>query len=215
MGWRSRSERYSEPCTRPRSLGLRSYLDVQTPNPLPRPRGAASLVAVGDIACPGGARRTPATCRYAETAALAGYLNPNVVAVLGDNQYYAGAIGPYAEAFDATWGLLKSRMRPAVGNHEYLTSAAADYFTYFGPVARPPNGYYSYNLGTWHIVVLNSNCTIVACGAGSPQESWLRGDLASHPRRCTLAYFHHPRFSSASHCRRSGATSTAPASTWC
>jgi Bacterial Ig-like domain len=99
-----------------------------------------------------------------------------------------------------------------VGNHEYYTpgstasSGASGYFGYFGNAASPTDapgctvnckGYYSYDLGSWHVVVLNSNCAEVGgCGAGSPQEVWLRNDLQAHPSACTLAYFHHPRFSS-------------------
>jgi hypothetical protein len=88
-----------------------------------------------------------------------------------------------------------------VGNHEYGTPGATAYFDYFGPAAgERGKGYYSYDLGTWHLVVLNSNCRPVGgCGPGSPQERWLRADLAKHHARCTLAYWHHPRFSSGWH----------------
>ena len=89
---------------------------------------------------------------------------------------------------------------PAIGNHEYLTSGAAGYFDYFNSVGDPTGstskGYYSFNLGTWHIIELNSNCSIVACVSGSPQEKWLRNDLSKNPAKCTLAFWHHPRFSS-------------------
>jgi 3',5'-cyclic AMP phosphodiesterase CpdA len=91
-------------------------------------------------------------------------------------------------------------MKPVPGNHEYVTAGAAGYFGYFGALAGDPSkGYYSYELGTWHVVALNSNCSKVSCSAGSAQESWLRQDLASHPSACTLAYWHHPRFSSGEH----------------
>ncbi len=87
---------------------------------------------------------------------------------------------------------------PSVGNHEYYTAGASGYFGYFGAATGDPQeGYYSYNLGSWHLVVLNSNCAAVGgCGAGSPQGQWLREDLGAHPSACTAAYFHHPRFSS-------------------
>jgi hypothetical protein len=94
---------------------------------------------------------------------------------------------------------------PAVGNHEYQTSGgtgcdkngqAAGYYSYFGAAAGDPTkGYYSYDIGAWHLIALNSNCSIVKCSANSPQETWLKADLAAHPNVCTLAYFHHPRFS--------------------
>lgn len=180
-----------------KNLELKSYLDIEPTQVLHSPPGAVTLAAAGDIACQPGLRPSPAICHYKDTADLVSSLNPSVVVPLGDNQYSAGAIAAYAGAFDGTWGRLKSRIRPAVGNHEYLIPGAVGYYTYFGSAAAPPNGYYSYDLGAWHVVVLNSNCAFVACGAGSPQEAWLRADLASHPRQCTLAYFHAPRYSSA------------------
>lgn len=180
-----------------RRLVLKTYLDVLPSRTLQTPPGAVTLGAVGDIACQPGARRTPVFCQFWEVGSLMASLNPTVVAPLGDVQYHAGAIEAFATSFDVSWGPLKSRMRPTPGNHEYLVPGAGGYFTYFGSAAAPPNGYYSYNLGSWHIVVLNSNCTFVACGADSPQLAWLRSDLARNARRCTLAYFHHPRFSSA------------------
>jgi 3',5'-cyclic AMP phosphodiesterase CpdA len=104
---------------------------------------------------------------------------------------------------------VKSLIRPVLGNHDYhsgpLPGTDCDpagqpsgYFRYFGAAAGPPNaGYYSFELGGWHFVALNSNCAAVGgCGAGSAQETWLRADLAAHPARCTLAFMHHPRFSS-------------------
>jgi len=96
-------------------------------------------------------------------------------------------------------GRHKERTRPAVGNHEYVTEGAEGYFNYFGVAAgERDKGYYSYNYGAWHLVALNSNCwAIGGCGAGSPQEQWLRADLAQSTARCVLAYWHHPRFSSA------------------
>ena len=96
----------------------------------------------------------------------------------------------------------KARTRPSPGNHEYETPGASGYFNYFGAAAGDPNkGYYSYDLGSWHVISLNSNCSSVpgGCAAGSPQEQWLREDLAAHSNTCTLAYWHHPRFSSGIH----------------
>jgi acid phosphatase type 7 len=102
-------------------------------------------------------------------------------------------------------GRAKSRTRPIPGDHEYLTPGAAGYFAYFhdqlapfGPAALDPTrGYYSYELGTWHVVALNTECSEVGgCGAGSPQEQWLRADLAAHPTSCTLVTMAEPRFSS-------------------
>ena len=112
----------------------------------------------------------------------------------GDNAYGSGTTTQFSECYDPTWGRHKARTRPSAGNHDYITPGAAGYFGYFGPLAgNPGEGFYSYDLGDWHIIVLNSN---VSVRAGSPQETWLRADLAAHPVACTLAYWHHPRFSS-------------------
>jgi 3',5'-cyclic AMP phosphodiesterase CpdA len=98
-------------------------------------------------------------------------------------------------------GRHKDRTRPSAGNHEYHTAGAAPYYAYFGAAAGDPSkGYYSYDLGSWHVIVLNSNCAAIGgCHAGSAQERWLRADLAGRAAVCTVAYWHHPRFSSAQH----------------
>jgi hypothetical protein len=116
---------------------------------------------------------------------------------VGDLAYPDGSRENFV-CYDKTWGRAKSRTRPAPGNHEFHSSQATPYFDYFGAAAGDPKtGYYSYELGTWHIVVLNSECKDVGgCDAGSPQEKWLRADLAAHPAACTLAYWHKPLFSS-------------------
>jgi hypothetical protein len=169
------------------------------PPPPPRVTGPR-LVAAGDVACVPVARRTRFTCNQADTAALIGRLRPDVVAALGDLQYEDGSLAGFEGSFDRTWGRFKQRMRPALGNHEYGTPGAAGYFAYFGARAGTPGeGWYSYELGDWHVVVLNANCEEVGCEAGSPQQRWLRADLAAHPARCTLAYWHQPRFSSGLH----------------
>jgi len=161
---------------------------------LPQLAGAAGrrpaiLLAAGDIAdcsSPGDSL----------TAKLIERL-PGTVAALGDTVYPIGSASDYRRCYEPTWGHFKVRTRPAVGNHEYGTDGARGYFSYFGTKAAPPGGYYSYKLGSWHIVVVNSNCDPAGgCGVGSPQVAWLRADLRSHPSRCTLAYWHHPRFSS-------------------
>jgi acid phosphatase type 7 len=173
-----------------------------TARPLPPPGRVTgpTLVAAGDIACVPGEPRTPVACHQLDTAALIGRLDPDAVAPLGDLQYPAGSLADFQGSFDKTWGRFAERMHPAIGNHEYGTPDAAGYFSYFGERAGAPDeGWYSYGLGSWHVVVLNTNCDVVACGAGSPQSRWLRADLAAHPRRCTLAYGHHPRFSSGLH----------------
>ncbi len=121
--------------------------------------------------------------------------------LLGDNQYENGAYSKFLASYDPSWGRVKSITRPTPGNHEYQTAGAAGYYQYFGAAAGDPaKGYYSFDVGGWHLVALNSNCSAVGgCGAGSPQEQWLRADLAAHQTDCTLAYWHHPRFSSGEH----------------
>jgi hypothetical protein len=152
----------------------------------------AILVGAGDIA----------DCRDLSgaeaTAKLLDQL-PGTVMAVGDLAYPDGSKENFV-CYDKTWGRAKSRTRPAAGNHEFRSVGGTPYFEYFGAAAGDPKtGYYSYELGTWHIVVLNSECQDVGgCEAGSPQEKWLRADLAAHPAACTLAYWHKPLFSSGS-----------------
>ncbi len=153
----------------------------------------AVLVAAGDIG------RCDATSDQDTAALVAGLAG--TVATLGDTVYEAGSPEQFAHCYEPKWGRFKARTRPAAGNHDYETPGAAGYFGYFGAAAGAgARGYYSYALGAWHVVVLNSNCAAVGgCQAGSAQEQWLRADLAAHPSRCTLAYWHHPLFSSGAH----------------
>src|SRR5262249_29947273 len=163
---------------------------VAQPQLAPVASPAPVLIAAGDIAdCRNPARE--ATARLLD--GLAG-----TIAALGDEAYPTGSAEDYANCYDPTWGPYKARTRPALGNHEYDTPEAAGYFGYFGGAGGAPGqGYYSYDLGTWHVVVLNSNCgQIAGCQAGSPRVQWPRADLAAHPAHCTLAYWHHPLFSS-------------------
>ena len=158
--------------------------------PEPEP---AFLVAAGDIAdC--GSEGDEAT------AALLDVL-PGTVAALGDLVYPSGRPEEFASCYGPSWGRHAGRTRPAPGNHDYETLGAAGYYSYFGAAAGPPGqGWHSYDLGEWHVIVLNSICGAVGgCHAGSPQEQWLRADLAANPAACTLAYWHNPRFSSAQH----------------
>lgn len=116
------------------------------------------------------------------------------VFTLGDNAYETGSPSEYLKCYEPTWGRHLTRTRPAPGNHEYLTPGAAGYFGYFSDGLDEGAGYYAYDLGTWRIYSLNSEVDV---SAGSPQETWLRADLAAQPRACVLAYWHQPRFSSA------------------
>jgi calcineurin-like phosphoesterase family protein len=132
------------------------------------------------------------------TAALVQARPRAVVAALGDLAYSRGLPDEFERCYGESWGAFKARTRPTPGNHEYGTPDAAGYFGYFGRWAGTPGrGWYSYRLGAWHVVVLNSNCDQVGgCQRGSAQEAWLRRTLAANRVRCTLAYWHHPRFSS-------------------
>jgi len=123
------------------------------------------------------------------------------VFTLGDNVYESGTDAEFRECYDPTWGRHKERTYPSPGDHEYFTPGASGYFDYFGEAAADPDeGYYSYGLGGWHVVVLNSRCGQVGgCGDGSPMLRWLKEDLAANPRTCTAAYWHIPLFSSGYH----------------
>src|SRR3989454_559730 len=119
---------------------------------------------------------------------------PGTVFALGDNAYPSGSSSDYANCYAPTWGRHKARTRPIPGNHDYVSHDSSGYFGYFGAAAGDPaKGYYSYDLGAWHIIALNSQ---IAHWTGSPQEQWLRADLAASTKRCTLAYWHYPLFSS-------------------
>lgn len=152
----------------------------------PVPPGSVVLVGAGDIA----------SCSSTGDEATANLLDgiSGTVFTLGDNVYDIGSTAEFTNCYNPSWGRHKARTKPVPGNHDFGTSGAAGYFGYFGSAAGDPaEGYYSYDLGDWHIIALNSS---VGVGTGSVQERWLRADLAASGRSCTLAYWHHPRFSS-------------------
>jgi hypothetical protein len=123
---------------------------------------------------------------------------PGTVFAVGDLAYPDGSDEQFANCYGPTWGRFKDRTRPAPGNHEYHSNGASGYVHYFGAAAGDPTkGYYSYDLGQWHILALNSECVQVGgCDVTSKQGKWLQQDLKDHPAGCTLAYFHKPLFSS-------------------
>ena len=150
------------------------------------PPGSVVFVGAGDIA----------SCSSTGDEATANLLDniAGTVFTLGDNAYESGTSTEFTNCYNPSWGRHKNRTRPSPGNHDYVTAGAAGYYGYFGSNAGDPaKGYYSYDLGDWHIIALNST---VARNAGSAQEQWLRADLAANTKACTLAYWHHPRFSS-------------------
>jgi hypothetical protein len=161
---------------------------------------APVIAAAGDIACPPWSSPTPSACRHRSTSDILAAGGFDAVLTLGDNQYPSGSLADFQASYHDTWGRVKGITHPSLGNHEYGTTGAAGYFDYFGAAAGDRSkGYYSFDLGSWHLIALNSNCALVGgCASGSPQEQWLRADLAAHPNDCTLAYWHHPRFSSGS-----------------
>lgn len=200
-----------------------------SPQAAPDPgAGSPVIAAAGDIACDPNNRSfrdgagTAGSCRQQATSDLLVDAGLTAVFALGDLQYYCGSTAAFAESYDPSWGRVKHITRPVVGNHEYLakgadddpTSAAntatgcdasnagaAGYFDYFGAAAGDrTQGWYSFDIGAWHVVVLNSNCRPAGgCGDGSPQLDWLAEDLAAHPAACTMALWHAPRFSSGDH----------------
>jgi len=179
----------------------------QSPTPTPRPTPTlaaevtpdesgnlptATMIAVGDIA----------TCNAegdSATAALVEDLQ-GTLATLGDSVYEEGSDETYADCYDPVYGQFKDRTRPVLGNHDVQGDGGDAYFRYFGDAAGTPGeGWYSYDLGAWHVIALNSNCDRVGCGEGSSQYEWLVDDLAAHANACTVAYWHHARFSSGPH----------------
>ncbi len=148
------------------------------------------LIGAGDIAsCPGSGPGATNALLQANPSAT--------VFAAGDDAYPDGSLANYQSCYDPTWGQEKARTRPTTGNHDYNTAGAAGYWQYYGAAAGDSGKYYySYDLGTWHIVVVNSNDTYVPTESGSPQDAWLQADLKASAKQCTLAYWHHPRFSS-------------------
>jgi acid phosphatase type 7 len=173
------------------------------------------IAAAGDIACDPAdpsfnhLAGTATHCVMMATAQALVADDPDAVLALGDLQYDCGGYQAYLQSYDPTWGTEKTITDPGPGNQEFRNSGGtdcsaahdgADYFRYWGgrfgqadPLGNL-KGYYSFDLGTWHIISLNSECTYVSCAAGSPQETWLKHDLAAHPATCTLAFWHRPHF---------------------
>jgi calcineurin-like phosphoesterase family protein len=188
----------------------------------PRASSAPVIAAAGDIACDpidsgyNDGQGNKKSCKQAATSALIAGAGLSAVLPLGDDQYECAGTAAFQQVYDPTWGQLKSITYPVPGNHEYGTSggtdcdptqSAAGYFRYFGAAAGDPaRGYYSYDIGAWHLIALNSNCPEVGgCSAGSQEEQWLKADLAAHSNSCTLAYWHYPRFSSSGDIKGSSA----------
>jgi hypothetical protein len=160
----------------------------------PPPSGDPVIVGAGDIG----------DCTTDDDEATAALIDdiPGTVFTAGDNAYPEGTSEQYRDCYEPTWGRFKDRTRPAPGNHDHRTKGAAGYLAYFGDAAVNGDGqpWYSFDLGAWHVVVLDSECEDVGgCAAGDPQGRWLAADLAASTAACTLAIWHVPRFSSGFH----------------
>jgi hypothetical protein len=216
------------------SAGTVSTTRVDRRGPIrSEPRGVGHryvIGAAGDIACaqdPNG-EEAPSTCQFDDTANLIAGTGLSEVLLLGDNQYEVGAYADYLAYFDPTWGRALPNLSPVPGNHEYAQDPSArprGYFRYFGDRVKGPDGlgYYSYDLGAcpddpcWHLIALSSELCFASGGCdaaadpadpgpGERMYAWLQADLAANTDRgCTLAYWHHPRFS---HSTGSGASSS-------
>ncbi|MEV6521431.1 metallophosphoesterase [Longispora sp. NPDC051575] len=148
---------------------------------------SVTVAAVGDLC--------GSSCN--QTAALVTAMNPAALILAGDIAYDSGSTSDFNNKYDPYYGKFKSITYPSPGNHEYKTSGASGYFGYFGTRAKPAGlSYYSFDVGDWHFVSLNSN---IDMGTSSAQTTWLKNDLAANTKPCTAAYWHHPRFSGSSH----------------
>jgi hypothetical protein len=171
-----------------------------------------TIVAAGDIACTAGSTASASSCQQLATSDLAITLRPDAVLPLGDDQYELGSLSDYQSMYDPSWGRLNAISYPVPGNHEYgyigssvQPTGGTGYFTYFGDRSHPLQpgctslctSWYSYNLGTWHVIALDSQCAVISgCNPGNPEYNWLQSDLKANAAKCTLAYWHIPTFSS-------------------
>jgi hypothetical protein len=180
-------------CSRQEHPSVVEHRVDPSPSQAPPDGQTFTLVGAGDIASCENIEGARATAKLLEHI-------PGTIFAAGDLAYEKGTAAEFQNCYNTTWGEFKARTRPVPGNHEYGEPTASAYFKYWGKQAGPEGkGYYSYDLGSWHIVALNTNCTVQGlggCAKGSPEEEWLRQDLAGHPDVCILAYSHQALFSS-------------------
>lgn len=173
-----------------------------TVDPPEVPEGVEVVAVAGDIVCEPTATDfagdNASECQHGATADL--LAEAAAIIPVGDLQYPDGTLETFEEGYDATWGKYADRSYPVPGNHDYHDDGADGYFDYWSMKGRPigpaRSGYYSWDLGSWHLIALNSNCDDVGCDEGSPQDDFLEQDLASTAKPCILAYWHHPLFNS-------------------
>lgn len=186
----------------PGDPGCTSVSDTDETDPPPPPADENVIAAAGDIVCDptsSSFRGTdPTVCQHRATAAL--LAGADVILPLGDLQYPNGSLDAFTNGYDPSWGQLSANTYPVPGNHEYSTGVAQGYFDYWTSKGRPTGvagtGYHSFDLGSWHVVALNSQCSVVPCAEASLQNDFLEQDLASTTKSCIVAYWHHPYFNS-------------------
>lgn len=198
---RTATDTYQSVSTTPQQISTSTAITVNTATPEPVPTSTdtpvptatpAILLGAGDISICGQKGDD-------ETALLLEVENGEIFTA-GDNSNEDGFMYQYQKCFEPSWGRLMNRLHPVPGNHDYYGDDGKSYYEYFGERAGPPGkGYYSYDLGAWHIVALNSNCDYVSCRPDSAQLKWLREDLEANKTQCTLAYWHDPMVGSALH----------------
>jgi len=175
------------------SLGRKKRPEQNGQSPAPK---EIVIAAGGDIACFQNWKTDEDSCKQKETAALIEQINPEAVLILGDLQYNPLAFTSW-QGYEESWGKFKNISYPAIGNHEYDLPGGKGYWDYWGEKAgERGKGWYSFDLGEWHIAAVNSNCGEVGCGKESEQVRWLDGDLTASKKACKLAFMHHPRYSS-------------------
>lgn len=168
-----------------------------TPPPTTTPPGPGTVIAIaGDISCEMALPLGTSSCAQDKTATLVESINPVAVLTAGDNQYNAGQLVEYNGSYDKYWGRFKAKTYPVPGNHEWGTPNAQGYKDYFGKTVN----WYSYDLGGWHFLALDSDCgSVGGCAVGNPEYTFIQNDLAANNGKPTLAYWHHPRYSSGDH----------------
>jgi hypothetical protein len=187
------------PTTTTTSSSTTTSTSTTTTTTTPPQPGDVFIAAAGDISCRNGLGTNATQCRQLQVSNII-VNDPSITTflALGDLQYESGELANFQGNYDASYGRIKAITKPTPGNHEYATTGASGYYTYFGAQAGDPTkGYYSFDVGsTWHIAMLNGNCGIVSCAASSTQTQWLAADLAANTRPCVIGAWHQPRWSS-------------------